>query len=228
MKKDIHPDYKEVVFQDVQSDFKFLTRSTMSSDETIKWEDGKEYPLIKVEVSSASHPFYTGKKIFVDTAGRVEKFNQKYKAKQSAKPAAETKPVQEEPAKPASAEEVAPEVNDTPAVEEAKEETPKAEDVKAEAPAEEAKEEAPAAEEVKEETPKAEEVKAEAPSEEESKEEAQAEEEAKEETPKAEEVKTEESSDEEAKEEAPAEEEVKEETPKAENKEEEGDKEKEN
>ena len=228
MKKDIHPDYKEVVFQDVQSDFKFLTRSTMSSDETIKWEDGKEYPLIKVEVSSASHPFYTGKKIFVDTAGRVEKFNQKYKAKQSAKPAAETKPVQEEPAKPASAEEVAPEVNDTPAVEKAKEETPKAEDVKAEAPAEEAKEEAPAAEEVKEETPKAEEVKAEAPSEEESKEEAPAEEEAKEETPKSEEVKAEESSEEEAKEEAPAEEEVKEETPKAENKEEEGDKEKEN
>ena len=228
MKKDIHPDYKEVVFQDVQSDFKFLTRSTMSSDETIKWEDGKEYPLIKVEVSSASHPFYTGKKIFVDTAGRVEKFNQKYKAKQSAKPAAETKPVQEEPAKPASAEEVAPEVNDTPAVEEAKEETPKAEDVKAEAPAEEAKDEAPAAEEVKEETPKAEEVKAEAPSEEESKEEAPAEEEVKEETPKAEEVKAEEPSEEEAKEEAPAEEEVKEETPKAENKEEEGDKEKEN
>ena len=219
MKKDIHPDYKEVVFQDVQSDFKFLTRSTMSSDETIKWEDGKEYPLIKVEVSSASHPFYTGKKIFVDTAGRVEKFNQKYKAKQSAKPAAETKPVQEEPAKPASAEEVAPEVNDTPAVEEAKEETPKAEDVKAEAPAEEAKEEAPAAEEAKEETPKAEEVKAEAPSEEESKEEAPAEEEPKEETPKAEEVKEEE---------PPAVEEVKEKTPKAENKEEEGDKEKEN
>ena len=198
MKKDIHPDYKEVVFQDVQSDFKFLTRSTMSSDETIKWEDGKEYPLIKVEVSSASHPFYTGKKIFVDTAGRVEKFNQKYKAKQSAKPAAETKPVKEEPAKPVSAEEVAPEVNDAPAVEEVKEETPKAEEVKAEAPSEEAKEEAPAAEEVKEETPKAEEVKAEAPSEEE------------------------------AKEEAPAEEDVKEETPKAEKKEEEGDEEKEN
>ena len=167
MKKDIHPDYKEVVFQDVQSDFKFLTRSTMSSDETIKWEDGKEYPLIKVEVSSASHPFYTGKKIFVDTAGRVEKFNQKYKAKQSAKPAAETKPVQEEPAKPASAEEVAPEVNDTPAVEKAKEETPKAEDVK-------------------EETPKAEEVKAEESSVEEAKEQAPAEEEVKEETPKAE------------------------------------------
>ena len=85
MKKDIHPEYREVVFQDVQSDFKFLTRSTMSSDEKIKWEDGKEYPLIKVEVSSASHPFYTGKKIFVDTAGRVEKFNQKYKAMQALK-----------------------------------------------------------------------------------------------------------------------------------------------
>ncbi len=228
MKKDIHPDYKEVVFQDVQSDFKFLTRSTMTSDETIKWEDGKEYPLIKVEVSSASHPFYTGKKIFVDTAGRVEKFNQKYKAKQSAKPAAETKPVQEEPAKPASAEEVAPEVNDTPAVEEAKEETPKAEDVKAEAPAEEAKEEAPVAEEVKEEAPAAEEVKAEAPSEEESKEEAPAAKEVKEETPKVEEVKAEAPSREEAKEEAPAEEEVKDEAPKAEDKEEKDDNEKEN
>ena len=228
MKKDIHPDYKEVVFQDVQSDFKFLTRSTMSSDETIKWEDGKEYPLIKVEVSSASHPFYTGKKIFVDTAGRVEKFNQKYKAKQSAKPAAETKPVQEEPAKPVSAEEVAPEVNDAPAVEEVKEETPKAEDVKAEAPAEEPKKEAPAAEEVKEETTKAEEVNAEAPSEEEVKGEVPAAEEVKEETPMAEEVKVEAQSDEEAKEEAPAEEEVRDEAPKAEDKKEEGDKEKEN
>ena len=79
MKKDIHPEYKEVVFLDTTSDFKFLTKSTMSSKETIKWEDGNEYPLIKVEVSSASHPFYTGKKIFLDTAGRVEKFNKKYK-----------------------------------------------------------------------------------------------------------------------------------------------------
>ena len=79
MKKDIHPQYKEVVFLDTTSDFKFLTRSTMSSEETIKWEDGNEYPLIKVEVSSASHPFYTGKKIFLDTAGRVEKFNKRYK-----------------------------------------------------------------------------------------------------------------------------------------------------
>lgn len=66
---------------DTSSDYKFLTKSTMTSKETIKWEDGNEYPLIKVEVSSASHPFYTGKKIFLDTAGRVEKFNRRYKKK---------------------------------------------------------------------------------------------------------------------------------------------------
>jgi len=81
MKKEIHPEYKEVVFQDTSSNFSFLTKSTMSSKDSIKWEDGNTYPLIKVEVSSASHPFYTGKKLFVDTAGRVEKFNRKYKKK---------------------------------------------------------------------------------------------------------------------------------------------------
>jgi len=81
MKKDIHPEYKEVIFYDTSSEFSFLTKSTMTSDETMKWEDGKEYPLIKLEVSSASHPFYTGKKLFVDTAGRVEKFNKKYRSK---------------------------------------------------------------------------------------------------------------------------------------------------
>jgi len=84
MKKDIHPEYKEVVFYDTSSDYKFITRSTMTSEETIKWEDGKEYPLVKVEVSSASHPFYTGKKLYVDTAGRVEKFNKKYAKKPKA------------------------------------------------------------------------------------------------------------------------------------------------
>lgn len=81
MKKEIHPDYREVVFLDTSSDYKFITRSTIQTNETIKWEDGNEYPLVKVEVSSASHPFYTGKKLFVDTAGRVEKFNKKYKKK---------------------------------------------------------------------------------------------------------------------------------------------------
>ena len=79
MKKDIHPEYRPVIFQDQSSEFAFLTKSTMTSEETIKWEDGNEYPLIKLEVSSASHPFFTGKKLFVDTAGRVEKFNKKYK-----------------------------------------------------------------------------------------------------------------------------------------------------
>jgi large subunit ribosomal protein L31 len=79
MKKDIHPDYRDVVFHDTSSDYKFITRSTLKTKDTIKWEDGKEYPLVKVEVSSASHPFFTGKKMFVDTAGRVEKFKNKYK-----------------------------------------------------------------------------------------------------------------------------------------------------
>ena len=81
MKKDIHPKYREVIFFDTTGDFKFLTKSTMTSKDTFKWEDGKEYPLIKIEVSAASHPFYTGKKVFVDTAGRVEKFNKRYKKK---------------------------------------------------------------------------------------------------------------------------------------------------
>lgn len=79
MKEGIHPEYRDVVFQDSTSGFKFMTRSTMTSSETIKWEDGKEYPVIKLEVTSASHPFFTGKKMLVDTAGRIEKFNNKYK-----------------------------------------------------------------------------------------------------------------------------------------------------
>ncbi len=78
MKKDIHPEYRPVVFQDVGADFAFLTRSTVKSKNTIKWEDGNEYPLVKVDISSASHPFFTGKQKFVDTAGRVEKFQKKF------------------------------------------------------------------------------------------------------------------------------------------------------
>ncbi|MBJ6980314.1 MULTISPECIES: type B 50S ribosomal protein L31 [unclassified Luteimonas] len=78
MKADIHPAYRDVVFQDVTSDFKILTRSTLSSKETVKWEDGNEYPLIKIEVSSASHPFYTGQNKLMDTSGRVDKFRKRY------------------------------------------------------------------------------------------------------------------------------------------------------
>ena len=78
MKKDIHPDYHMVVFKDISTDFAMLTRSTATSKDTIKWEDGNEYPLIKVEISSSSHPFFTGKQHLVDSAGRVEKFLKKY------------------------------------------------------------------------------------------------------------------------------------------------------
>lgn len=81
MKADTHPDYREVVFQDQNADYTFLTRSTMGSKETITWEDGNEYPLIKVEVSSQSHPFYTGKQSLNKSAGQVDKFNQRYKRK---------------------------------------------------------------------------------------------------------------------------------------------------
>jgi large subunit ribosomal protein L31 len=78
MKKDIHPNYREVVFYDTSSEYKFITKSTIETSETIVWEDGKSYPLYKIEVSSNSHPFYTGKKMLLDTAGRVEKFNKRY------------------------------------------------------------------------------------------------------------------------------------------------------
>lgn len=78
MKSGIHPKYREVVFQDLASDLIFLTRSTVDTKETIKWEDGKEYPLVKVEISSASHPFYTGKHKVLDSGGRVDKFKKRY------------------------------------------------------------------------------------------------------------------------------------------------------
>jgi large subunit ribosomal protein L31 len=79
MKADIHPSYGPVVFNDLASGEKFLTRSTVTSDRTIEWEDGNTYPLVDVEISAASHPFYTGKQRIMDTAGRVERFNQRFK-----------------------------------------------------------------------------------------------------------------------------------------------------
>jgi len=80
MKKDIHPkDYRFVVFKDMSNGYTFLTKSTVKSKETITWEDGKEYPLVKLEISSASHPYFTGKMKLVDTAGRVDKFKNRYK-----------------------------------------------------------------------------------------------------------------------------------------------------
>lgn len=83
MKKEIHPDYHTVVFRDISADFSILTKSTVTSEQTVEWEDGHTYPVIDVDISSASHPFYTGKQKIMDTAGRVEKFNRRYqKAKQ--------------------------------------------------------------------------------------------------------------------------------------------------
>ncbi|TQL02480.1 type B 50S ribosomal protein L31 [Cellulomonas sp. SLBN-39] len=78
MKQGIHPDYHPVVFRDRSADFAFLTRSTATSSATIEWEDGNTYPVIDVEISSASHPFWTGNARVMDTAGRVEKFNRRY------------------------------------------------------------------------------------------------------------------------------------------------------
>jgi large subunit ribosomal protein L31 len=79
MKKDIHPKgYRMVVFKDMSNDYAFVTRSTAQTKDTIVWEDGNEYPLIKLEISHTSHPFYTGKMKLVDTAGRVDKFKTRY------------------------------------------------------------------------------------------------------------------------------------------------------
>ena len=80
MKKDLHPEnYRLVVFKDMSNGYTFMTKSTASTRESIKMEDGKDYPLIKLEISNTSHPFYTGKMKLVDTAGRVDKFNTRYK-----------------------------------------------------------------------------------------------------------------------------------------------------
>jgi large subunit ribosomal protein L31 len=82
MKKDLHPkSYRLVVFKDMSNNTSFLSRSTAASKETIVWEDGNEYPVIKLEISNTSHPFYTGKNILVDTAGRIDKFKKKYAKK---------------------------------------------------------------------------------------------------------------------------------------------------
>ena len=79
MKKGIHPqEYRTVIFKDLSNDISFMSKSCANTKDTVEWEDGKEYPLIKLEISSASHPFFTGKMKFVDTAGRIDKFNKKF------------------------------------------------------------------------------------------------------------------------------------------------------
>ncbi len=111
MKKGTHPKYRPVVFKDVSSDFTLLTRSSADSKETIMHE-GKEYPLIKIDISSASHPFFTGKNILLDSAGRVEKFNRKYAKR---KPKTEVK-AEEVKAEEVKTEEVKTEESNTEAV----------------------------------------------------------------------------------------------------------------
>jgi len=82
MKEGIHPkNYRFVVFKDMSNGTSFLSRSTAYSKENVKWEDGNEYPLIKLEISNTSHPFFTGKSMLVDTAGRIDKFNKRYEKK---------------------------------------------------------------------------------------------------------------------------------------------------
>ena len=80
MKTNIHPEnYRLVIFKDMSNEYMFLGKSCTETRETVKWEDGNEYPLIKLDISHKSHPFYTGKQVLVDTAGRVDKFKQRYK-----------------------------------------------------------------------------------------------------------------------------------------------------
>jgi large subunit ribosomal protein L31 len=82
MKQGLHPEsYRLVVFKDMSNGHSFLSRSTANSRETVKWEDGNEYPVIKLEISNTSHPFYTGKNMLVDTAGRIDKFKKRYAKK---------------------------------------------------------------------------------------------------------------------------------------------------
>ena len=82
MKQGLHPEsYRYVVFKDMSNGHSFLSRSTAATKESIKWEDGNEYPLVKLEISNMSHPFFTGKNVLVDTAGRIDKFKKKYEKK---------------------------------------------------------------------------------------------------------------------------------------------------
>ena len=105
MRKDIHPEYREVLFHDKSVDVYFLVPSTLKTDETKEWEDGKTYPYCVLDISSASHPFYTGKQKLVDTGGRVDKFRKRFGNKSKATPAAEA-PAEEAVAEEAVAEEV--------------------------------------------------------------------------------------------------------------------------
>lgn len=144
MKTDIHPDYRPVVFLDTSSGEKFLTRSTVQTEETTEWEDGNTYPLAKIEISSASHPFFTGQMTIVDTAGRVERFERRYgkrrragspeaKAEAEAKAKAEKAEAEAKAKAEAKAEKAEAKAKAKKAEAEAKEKAEDAEDAVAEA-----------------------------------------------------------------------------------------------
>ena len=161
MKRDIHPEYREVLFHDTSVDQYFLIPSTIQTDQTKEWE-GKSYPYCPLDISSASHPFYTGKHKLVDTGGRVDKFNKRFR-KPSSKAKSEESPVVEEAAAETPVVEEA--AAETPVVEEAAAETAVVEEAAAETPVvEEAAAETPVVEEAAAETPVVEEAAAETPS----------------------------------------------------------------
>ena len=119
MRKDIHPEYREVLFHDKSMDYYFIVRSTLQTDETKEWEDGKTYPYCVLDISSASHPFYTGKQKLVDTGGRVDKFRKRFGNKTKSKPEAELASDEEPVVQEAAEEPVAEEVEvEEPVVEE--------------------------------------------------------------------------------------------------------------
>ena len=120
MKKEVHPEYREVLFHDTSIDKYFVVPSSLMTDETKEWE-GKTYPYFPLDISADSHPFYTGKQNLVDTAGRVDKFRKRFGNKKKATPAEET-PVEETPVEEAAVEETP--VEETPVEEAAVEETP--------------------------------------------------------------------------------------------------------
>lgn len=107
MKKDLHPaNYRLVVFEDLNDGTRILTRSTVTAEETTKWEDGNEYPLVKVHISSSSHPFYTGQEKLVDIEGRVDKFKARREAAEAARKAKSAKPAKSEKAEKETAQKI--------------------------------------------------------------------------------------------------------------------------
>ena len=131
MKKETHPEYREVLFHDTSVDKYFLIPSTLNTDQTKEWEDGKTYPYYPLDISSASHPFYTGKHKIVDTGGRVDRFKKRFAKTASAEqklakaPTEEVVEVAQEEVSESPIEEVQEDVTEAPTKEVVEEETPK-------------------------------------------------------------------------------------------------------